>query len=433
MKVAIVGSGAREHALGWKLKHESEDVRLDFLPGNGGTAELGSNLDVEANDVEAVRRYAAKARPDLIVVGPEGPLAAGLVDRLIEDGYLVFGPKQASARIETSKVFAKELMSRYKIPTAPFKVFTSAAKAHAFIDRAGHRMVVKADGLARGKGAIVTKSRAEAHEAADAMITGKAFGEAGSVVVIEERLVGEEASVLAVTDGQRLVMLPPSQDHKPVMDGDRGPNTGGMGAYCPAPVVSDDMLGRVEETVFKRLLKGLAKEGLDYRGVIYAGLMINDDGVFVIEFNARFGDPETQSILPAVDADVGELLAEAAAGSLKRSRTIRPARWAVCVVAASGGYPGAYTTGKEITGIGRASAREGVLVFHAGTKMLGDGKLVTSGGRVLGVTGAGDTLRAARRTAYEAGRMIRFAGMHLRTDIGLKGLRRLRTVGVTKS
>jgi phosphoribosylamine--glycine ligase len=432
MRVAIVGSGAREHALGWKLKAESEDTRLDFLPGNGGTAELGSNLDVKADDIEGLRQYAAKARPDLVVVGPEGPLAAGLVDRLAEDGHPVFGPKQASARIESSKVFAKEMMSRYRIPTAPYKVFTSAAKAHAFIDRAGHRMVVKADGLAKGKGAIVTKNKAGAHDAVDAMLTEKAFGEAGSVVVIEERLTGEEASVLAVTDGQRLVMLPPSQDHKPVLDNDRGPNTGGMGAYCPAPVVSDDTLGRVEETVFKRLLKGLAKEELDYRGVIYAGLMINDHGVFVIEFNARFGDPETQAILPAVDADLGDLLAEAAAGRIKRPRTIRPARWAVCVVAASGGYPGPYQTGREITGIDRARGRDGVLVFHAGTRRLDEGKLLTAGGRVLGVTGLGSTLRAARRAAYEATRMIRFSGMHVRTDIGLKGLRRLRTAGGTR-
>jgi len=364
-----------------------------------------------------------------VVIGPEDPLAAGLADSLRDAGIAVFGPGKAGAQIESSKVFAKELMSRHGIPTAPYKVFTSAPKAHAHIDRCSGPFVVKADGLARGKGAIVTKSRAQAHDAVEAIITEKTFGAAGEAVVIEERLRGEEASVLAVTDGEAYAVLPPAQDHKQIFDKDRGPNTGGMGSYSPAPLVDKPALKRVEATVLKRLLKGLAKDGLDYRGVIYAGLMINDDGVFVIEFNARFGDPETQAILAATDVPLGPLLLDAAAGRLKRSRTIAADRWAVCVVAASGGYPDAYETGKPIAGLEAAAAARDVVVFHAGTRRLDDGRLVTAGGRVLGVTGMGSTLREARRTAYEAVRLVKFAGKQTRTDIGIKGLRRLRRRG----
>jgi phosphoribosylamine--glycine ligase len=324
------------------------------------------------------------------------------------------------------------MMSKFGIPTAPYKVFTSAAKAHAHIEKSGRPLVVKADGLARGKGAVVCKEKAQAHQAVKSMMEEGVFGEAGSKVLVEECLRGEEASVLGITDGERIVILPPSQDHKPVFDGDRGPNTGGMGAYSPAPLVDDNVLARVEETVFRRLLKGMAKAGLTYRGVLYAGLMLNKEGVFVIEFNARFGDPETQAILPAIDAPIGDLLISAASGRLVKARPMKPARWAACVVAASGGYPDVYETGKVITGIARASERPGVVVFHAGTRRGSDGRLVTAGGRVLGITGTGSTLRQARQRAYEAGRMIRFAGMHMRTDIGIKGLRRLRILGVTK-
>jgi phosphoribosylamine---glycine ligase len=324
-------------------------------------------------------------------------------------------------------------MSKYDIPTAPYKVFTSKARAHAHVDKSNKPLVVKADGLARGKGAIVAKEKDEAHAAVEMMMTEKAFGEAGSAIVIEEMLMGEEASILAVTDGRKFVVLPPSQDHKPVFDRDRGPNTGGMGAYSPAPVIDGEALGRIEDTVFRRLLKGLAREGLEYRGVLYAGLILNADGIFVIEFNARFGDPETQSILPAIDAPIGNLLVEAADGNLKKTQRIEPARWAVCVVAASGGYPGPYETGKEITGIEKAASRRGVIVFHGATARIAGGGLVTAGGRVLGITGTGSTLRQARHAAYEASRIIRFERMHMRTDIGLKGLRRLNKAGVIQS
>jgi phosphoribosylamine--glycine ligase len=431
MKIAVIGSGGREHALGWKLAREADRHQLFFLPGNGGTSSLGENVDVRPDDLDGISAFAARARPDLVVVGPEGPLALGLVDRLASEGHLTFGPELSSARLEASKVFAKELMSKYEVPTARFQVFTSSARAHAYIDRTSRRLVVKADGLAAGKGAIVAKDKVDAHRAVDDLMEKKVFGPAGETVVIEERLAGEEASILAITDGRHYVMLPTSQDHKRVFDRDRGPNTGGMGAYCPAPVVGDDILARIEDVVIKRTLKGLEREGLTYRGVLYAGLMINEDGVFVIEFNVRFGDPETQAVLPAIDRPIADLLAAAAAGKLRKTERLEPSRWAVCVVAASGGYPLDYSTGLEITRLGEAASRDNVVVFHAGTRMEPDGRIVTSGGRVLGLVGLGQTLRQARRTAYDAARLVRFKGMHFRTDIGLKGLRRLHKLGVT--
>jgi phosphoribosylamine--glycine ligase len=433
MKIAVIGSGGREHALGWKLAQEPAGHQLFFLPGNGGTPELGTNVNVRPTDLDGVSAFAAKTRPDLVVVGPEEPLALGLADRLGGEGHLVFGPVAASARLESSKVFAKDLMSKYGVPTAHYEAFTSSARAHAYIDRTSKRLVVKADGLAAGKGAVVTKDKSEAHRAVEAMMDEKVFGKAGEIVVIEERLVGEEASILALTDGQHYVLLPSSQDHKRVFDRDRGPNTGGMGAYSPTPVVDDGALAQIEDVVLKRMLKGLAREGLPYRGVLYAGLMLNESGVQVIEFNVRFGDPETQAVLPAIDGPIAELLAAAAAGNLKKTRRLRPARWAVCVVAASGGYPAGYVTGVPVTGLEEAAARGEVMLFHAGTARKDDGTLVTSGGRVLGVTGVGHTLRQARRTAYDATRRVRFTGMHFRTDIALKGLRRLHKMGVIAS
>jgi phosphoribosylamine--glycine ligase len=433
MKIAVIGSGGREHALGWKLAQEPAGHRLFFLPGNGGTSDLGTNVDVRPADLDGVSAFAARERPDLVVVGPEEPLALGLADRLGGEGHLVFGPVAASARLEGSKVFAKDLMSKYGVPTAHYQVFTQSAGAHAYIDRTSKRLVVKADGLAAGKGAVVTKDRAEAHHAVEAMMDERVFGKAGEVVVIEERLAGEEASILAITDGSHYVLLPSSQDHKRVLDRDRGPNTGGMGAYSPTPVVDGAALARIEEVVLKRLLKGLAREGLPYRGVLYAGIMLNESGVHVIEFNVRFGDPETQAVLPAIDGPIAELLAAAAAGNLRRTFSLKPARWAVCVVAASGGYPAGYDTGVPIAGLAEAAACGGVMLFHAGTRRKEDGTLVTSGGRVLGVTGVGHTLRQARRTAYDATRRVRFTGMHFRTDIALKGLRRLHKMGVIAS
>ncbi len=430
MKYLVVGSGGREHALGWKISREGDDNQVWFAPGNGGTAGIGENVEVQPTDLEALSALACRIGPDLVIVGPEDPLAAGVVDHLESSGFKVFGPGAQGAALESSKAFAKQLMSKYSVPTAPYRIFTSESHAHSFIEKSNRPLVVKADGLARGKGSIVTAGRQEAHRAVDLIMAEKSFGDAGDTVVIEERLSGEEASVLAITDGTHYVLLPPSQDHKPVYDRDKGPNTGGMGAYCPTPVVDKAVLDHIEQAVLKRTLKALSREGISYKGVIYAGLMINDEGVFVIEFNVRFGDPETQCMLPAMDAELGEMLLRAADGNLTETVRVNPARWAVSVVMASGGYPGRYEKGKPVSGIEKASEHEGVMVFHAGTTRLGDGSIITSGGRVLAVTGTGRTLRAARRKAYQAGRRIRFDGMHMRMDIGQKGLRRLRKVGV---
>jgi phosphoribosylamine--glycine ligase len=429
MRHLVIGSGGREHAIGWKLIQQPE-CEVCFLPGNGGTAGIGTNVEVDPADLDAVIAYVRETKPDLVTVGPEDPLAMGIVDRIAELGIPVFGPTAECARIESSKVFAKVLMSRYSIPTAPFKIFDSATEAHAYIDKAGKPLVVKADGLARGKGAIVTRHRQDAHRAVETIMEEQTFGAAGDRIVVEERLSGEEASVIAVTDGERFLLFPPAQDHKPAFDGDRGPNTGGMGAYCPAPVVDRDMLDVIKESVFDRLLRGLRKEGLEYRGVIYAGLMIDSGKVHVIEFNARFGDPETQCTLPVVDVDIGDLMLGAAGGSIPKTGVLRSTRWAVSVVLASGGYPGSYEKGKPISGLDEAEGEEDVVVFHAGTTTDKDGGLVTSGGRVLAVTGIGRTLRSARRKAYTAARDIRFAGVRMRTDIGAKGLRRARMMGV---
>ncbi len=429
MKVVIVGSGGREHALGWKVCGEKEEVQVHFLPGNGGTSKIGTNQAIAQTDLDGIVSFAKEISPELVIVGPEDPLAQGLVNRLTKAGVRTFGPTMECAQIESSKAFAKHLMSKYSIPTAPYEVFDDADRAHRYVESSSKPLVVKADGLAKGKGSIVANTPDQAHRAIELIMEEKAFGKAGEKVVIEERLYGEEASVLAITDGEHYVVLPPSQDHKPVFDGNKGPNTGGMGAYCPAPVVDDAVLENVERTIFKRLLKGLAKEGLSYRGVIYAGLMINEEGAFVIEFNARFGDPETQAILPVVDVDLTDLLVKASEGRLKQSRIVRASRWAVCVVLASKGYPGRYEKGKEITGLENIPKDRSVIIFHAGTS-LKDGKLVTSGGRVLGVTGWGSTLREARREAYDAARLIDFDGKHMRTDIAVKGLERLERTGV---
>jgi phosphoribosylamine--glycine ligase len=429
MKYLVIGSGGREHALGWKLARESQSEVL-FMPGNGGTTGVGTNVDVSPTDLEAAAAEVESLRPDLVIVGPEDPLAMGIVDRLSHIGIPVFGPTAACARLESSKIFAKTLMSRYSIPTAPYEVFDSASGAHAYVDRVRKPLVVKADGLARGKGSIVTKNREDAHRAVEALMEERVFGDAGDRIVIEERLKGEEASVIGVADGKRYVLLPSSQDHKAVHDRDRGPNTGGMGAYCPAPVVDEDMVDHVRRVVFDRLVGGLRKEGLDYRGVIYAGLMINPTGVYVIEFNVRFGDPETQCTLPVLDADLGPLLLDAARGSIDRTRVLNPARWAVSVVLASGGYPGCYEKGKHIEGLEGIEDDEEVVVFHAGTRREDDGGLVTAGGRVLAVTGMGRTLRSARRKTYNAARHIKFEGVHMRTDIGAKGLARADRAGV---
>ncbi|MGQ9604409.1 MAG: phosphoribosylamine--glycine ligase [bacterium] len=426
MKIMIVGSGGREHAIGWKLAAEEGGSELIFVPGNGGTPSIGRNILVDPCDLDQVEKIAEKEKPDLIVIGPEDPLALGIVDRLGER-WNVFGPSRNAARIETSKAFAREIMARYEIPTPDFSIFTSAQDAHRFIEEVPYPVVVKADGLAKGKGSIVTSDRKQAHQAVDSIMEERIFGQAGDVVVIEERLFGEEASIVAITDSEHYVMLPPSQDHKRLLDGDMGPNTGGMGAYCPCPIVDDSVIDSIEEKIIRRLLIALKKEGIEYRGVIYAGVLINRRGVFVIEFNARFGDPETQCTLPVFDSKIGTIMLEACQGRIQANKRIRNSRWALCVIIASGGYPGKYQTGKLITGLREASSLEGVVVFHAGTKFE-EGRYMTNGGRVLGITGIGDSLNQAYERAYAAAGSIKFEGCQMRRDIGQRGLARLKEV-----
>jgi phosphoribosylamine--glycine ligase len=423
MKVLVVGSGGREHTLVWGLSRDSVRHDIFCAPGNAGTAALASNLDIQAEDIGGLCDWAGVNRPDLTVVGPEAPLCSGLTDRLQALGFKVFGPNQSAARMEGSKVFSKDIMRAAGVPTAEAETFTSSAEAIACIRRRGAPIVVKAEGLAAGKGVFVCRTVAEAEDAVRQTLDRKVFGSAGDRLVVEEFLEGEEASILALVDGKRVVMLASAQDHKRIFDNDEGPNTGGMGAYSPAPVVTDALWPVIREQVFERTLAQLRREGIEYRGVLYAGLMIGKNGPKVLEFNCRFGDPETQVILPRLATDLAPALLACADGRL----TDEHVRWrpeqSVCVVMASGGYPNAYQKGKVITGLDEAARLPGVVVFHAGTKAAPQGT-VTSGGRVLGVTATGKTLREAVDRAYKAVDTIRFEGAHARRDIAARALRR---------
>lgn len=418
MRVLVLGSGGREHALVRALSRSPAVSALYAAPGSDAMFRDGArpvdaagSLDDPAYALAAAR----EARADLVVVGPEAPLAAGSADALRQAGVATFGPGMDGARIEASKAWAKEFMARHGIPTAEARVFDDFGAAQRYIRSCPQPPVVKADGLAQGKGVVVASSHDEAVEAAHSALARGAFGAAGRRVVIEERLVGREVSVLALVSGPRYLLLAPAQDHKAVFDGDRGPNTGGMGAYSPVPWVDAATLARVEREIIAPAAAGLAAEGIDYRGVLYAGLMITAQGPRVLEFNCRFGDPEAQVILPRLDGDWAALLAEVAAGNPST-----PARWlpggAVCVVLASGGYPGSYRTGLPIDGLEQAEARPGVTVYHAGTRREGS-RWLTAGGRVLAVTATAATLGEARRRAYESADLIRFEGKHCRTDI----------------
>ncbi len=421
MKVLVVGGGGREHALAWKLARSEKVTKVYVAPGNPGTALVAENVAIAAEDVEGLKAFALENKVDLTVVGPELPLTLGIVDAFAEAGLRVFGPTQAAAELEGSKVFCKELMLKYGVPTAFYKRFTDATEAHIYIEHHDPPFVVKADGLAAGKGVIICRSRMEAVEAVDMMITDKKFGEAGARVIIEEFLEGEEASYLAITDGKTVVPLAPAQDHKPIFDNDRGPNTGGMGAYTPAPIVTPEMEAELMETVLKPVVAGMEAEGRPYRGVLYAGLMIKDGRAKVLEFNCRFGDPECQPLMMRLDEDLFDLLYAASVGTLED----RPLKWsekaAVCVVMASKGYPGPYDKGAEITGLDEASKMEDVVVFHAGTAT-SDGRVVTSGGRVLGVTALGAGIADAIDRAYTAVDVIGFEGAAYRRDIGKKAI-----------
>jgi phosphoribosylamine--glycine ligase len=423
MKILLVGSGGREHALAWKISRSPLVGQLWAAPGNPGIARHARCLDLAMNDAQGLAGFAVAHDVDLVVVGPEAPLVAGLADDLRACGLAVFGPGRRAAAIEGSKAFAKALMARHGIPTARFATFTDPAAARRYCRDLGAPLVVKTDGLAAGKGAIVCRSLPEADAAVVQCLERREFGAAGATVVVEEFMVGEEASFFALSSGASVMPLAAAQDHKTVFDDDRGPNTGGMGAYLPVPPLDATVQTRVMREIVEPTLAALAAEGAPYQGVLYAGLMLTEEGPRVVEFNCRFGDPECQAIMVAMEDDLVPLLAAAARGeALPRPRPWTTAgRAAVCVALASGGYPGTYATGLEITGVEDAAAVPGVEVFHAGTARR-DGRLVTAGGRVLGVTAAADDLPAAIAAAYEGVRRIHFEGMHYRTDIGRRAL-----------
>ena len=419
MNILVIGSGGREHALYWKLSESPQTEQIYAIPGNPG---MGASAEIALDDHAAILRFVKEHEIGLVVVGPEVPLMNGLVDELEAAGIRAFGPRANAAEIEGSKSFAKDLMKKYGIPTARYEVFTAAEPARAYIRQEGAPIVVKADGLAAGKGVIVAMTEQEALDAVDAIMEDHSFGDAGARVVIEEFMEGEEASLLAFTDGMTIRPMISAQDHKRAYDGDRGPNTGGMGTYAPAPVMTPEMTERAVEEILKPTIAAMAKEGRVYRGCLYLGLMVTADGPKVVEFNARFGDPETQVVLPLLDSDLVAIMCACADGTLADV----PIRWkdgaAVCVVLASGGYPGHYDKGQEIHGLADAEAM-GALVFHAGTAMK-DGKLVTNGGRVLGVVGRGADISSAVDAAYAAATKISFKDAYYRKDIAHRALER---------
>ncbi len=423
MKVLVVGSGGREHALSWKIAQSRRVDTVFCAPGNAGIAEVAECVDIAATDVDALLAFAKKEKIDLTVVGPESALVVGIVDAFEQAGLTCFGPGQAASRLEGSKVFAKEFMQKYKIPTAAFKVFTEAEKAKKYIDTVSAPVVVKADGLAAGKGVVVAATVAEAKDAVDAIMADKRFGAAGDKIVIEECLQGEEASFIAFTDGKTVLPLPSSQDHKAARDGDKGPNTGGMGAYSPAPVVTPAITEYVMTEIMEKTVKGMAKEGFPFKGMLYAGLMIDGDKVRVLEFNCRFGDPECQPLLMRLKSDIVDILEAACNGKLHRIEPKIDPRPTLCVVMAADGYPGDYEKGKVISGLTKAAKISGVKVFHAGTARK-NGRLVTAGGRVFGVTATGSSLRDAVDMAYQAVAQIKWAGFWYRSDIGAKAITR---------
>ena len=423
MNILVLGSGGREHAITWALAKSAQVNSLYVAPGNGGTADIAQNvsgLDIE--DGLSVLEFVRANDVQLVVVGPEAPLVAGVADVLREGGVAVFGPDLQGARLEGSKTFCKEFMQRHNLPTAGYISTNDADAAHAYIDEHGAPIVVKADGLAAGKGVVVAATAEEAHEAVDACMDG-AFGEAGTVVVVEECLTGPECSMLAFVSAGKAYCMAPSQDHKRAYDGDEGPNTGGMGAYSPVPIVTDEELARMQQ-VMQDAAAGTAEDfDFDYRGVLYGGFMLTPSGPKLLEYNARFGDPETQVVLPRLNSDLAEVMMAVAEGRPDDIELEWDNRWAVTVVLASAGYPGSYEKGKEITGIEDAEHLDGVTVFHAGTTRTDDGRLVTSGGRVLDVTAVADAFEAAREMAYIACERINFEGKQLRSDIGLRALR----------
>ena len=419
MRILVIGGGGREHALVWKLAQSSRATKLFCVPGNAGIAELAECAPVAATDIDKLAAFASEKKIDLTIVGPEVSLCAGVVDTFQSKGLRVFGPTKRAAQLEGSKVFTKKLLLKYGVPTAGAEIFSSAPAARAYVKQRRAPVVVKADGLAAGKGVIVAQSTAEAENAIGEIMEQKMFGAAGAQVIVEECLRGEELSVMALVDGQSFRVLASAQDHKRVGDGDRGPNTGGMGAYSPTPLLDDKLTGQIAD-IFQQTLAGLQAEKIDYHGVLYAGLMLTERGPQVLEFNCRFGDPETQVVLPRLEGDLVDAIEATIDGTLDRLSVMWKSDAAVCVVIAAGGYPGRFECGKPIVGLKEAARLDKVCVFHAGTRQDVTGKIVTDGGRVLGVTALGASIEQAARRAYEAVERIHFDGAQFRRDIAAR-------------
>ncbi len=429
MKVLVVGGGGREHALVWKIAQSKNVEKIFCAPGNAGISEIAETIPIKAEDLNSLLNFAIENKIDLTVVGPELPLSLGIVDLFESKGLKIFGPGKKSAEIESSKVFAKNFMKKYGIPTANYETFTSDEinRAKNFVKSMNSPIVIKADGLAGGKGVTICESIEEAIQTIQLYLNKKIFGQAGEKIVIEEFLQGEEASVFVITDGEDFITLAPAQDYKRVFDNDRGKNTGGMGSYAPTPIIDELMLERIKSEIIKPTIEGLKNEGRTYKGCLYCGLMITKDGPKVLEFNCRFGDPETQVVLPLLDGDIIDMFFKAIDGGIKNFNYDIKKATAICVILASAGYPDSYETGKEIFGIEEVKKMKDIILFHAGTKKI-DGKILTSGGRVLGVTAIGgeNDFENTIKKVYTAVEKIKFDGMHYRTDIGKKAMKYLK-------
>ncbi len=425
MTILVVGGGGREHALVWKINQSPLVEKIYCAPGNPGIGELAECVNVKQNDIDGLLNFARKKSIDLTVVGPEDSLVAGIVDEFESQGLKIFGPSQKAAEIEGSKAFSKYILDKYKIPTADCIVFDRFDDAKSYLKEIEYPAVVKADGLAAGKGTFICETEAQALTAISKVMIKKIFGDSGNKVLIEKFMKGEEASILGFTDGKNIAYLPSAQDHKAIFDNDEGPNTGGMGAYAPAPVITEKMFARICKEVFEPAVKAMALEGRPYRGVLYAGLMITAEGPKVVEFNCRFGDPEAQAILPLIDSDLVEMMLRIATGKNINAHIQLSDKWSMCVVIASGGYPADYEKGKEIFGLEKKFG-EDVEIFQAGTKNTESGKVVSNGGRVLGVTVVGADFHSVREKAYWAVRKITFDKAYYRRDIGMKALRHLK-------
>ena len=420
MRVLVIGSGGREHALVWKIKQSPKVEKIFCAPGNAGTSEFADNIPIAADDIEGLLQFAMKKEIGLTVVGPEQPLVMGIVDRFEVKGLRIFGPSASAAELEGSKSFSKDIMQKYGLPTAEYKIFTSAESATKYIQAKNCPLVVKANGLAAGKGVLLCRSSREALVAVDTIMRQRLFGEAGDQIVVEEFLEGQEISVLAFSDGQTVLLMDSAQDHKAVYDGDIGPNTGGMGAYSPAPVFTELMRQKVRDKIMLPMVRAMQQEGRTYKGILYAGLMLTKTGPQILEFNARFGDPETQPLMVRMETDIIPLFEACIDGTLGQCQVNWKNKSSVCVVMTAEGYPGTYQKGEIISGLQNANSTPEVVVFHAGTKEK-DGKVLTNGGRVLGVTATGANTESAIQRAYDAVGKVNWRGVHYRKDIGSRG------------